>query len=77
MAGVKEKTSVRFSTGEATTAEEVLEVIPVEEVLKVIPVEEVPVPEVPKAAETGEVPAGERKVAEEKEKKKKISFSLS
>ena len=74
MAGVKEKPSVIFSTGEATTVEQVLEVIPVEEVLEVIPVEEVPVPEVPEAAETGEVQAGERRVAEEKEKKRKIQF---
>ena len=72
MAGVKEKPSVIFSTGEATTVEQVLEVIPVEEVLEVIPVEEVP--EVPEAAETGEVQAGERRVAEEKEKKRKIQF---
>ena len=62
-----------FSTGEATTVEQVLEVIPVEEVIEEITVEEVlvpevPVPEVPEAAETGEVPAGERRVAEEKEK---------
>ena len=53
---------------EVIPIEEVLEVIPVEEVLEAIPVEEVPVPEVPETAETGEVPAGERRVAEEKEK---------